>query len=77
MFERTPVRLADSGETDHHRCLAGGGLGRLLPVPPFPKRKSRDRYFPEGIDLPGIDMIREDTKAIRYWDGSDEGPIAV
>ena len=36
-----------------------------------------DRYFPEGIDTPGIVMIRVDAKTIRYWDGSDEGEIAI
>ena len=39
--------------------------------------KDLDRYFPEGIDTPGIVMIRIDAKAIRYWDGSDEGEIAI
>ena len=39
--------------------------------------KDLDRYFPEGIDTPGIMMIRVDAKAIRYWDGSDEGEIAI
>lgn len=39
--------------------------------------KDLDRYFPEGIDTPGIVMIRVDAKAIRYWDGGDEGEIAI
>lgn len=39
--------------------------------------KDLDRYFPEGIDTPGVVMIRVDAKAIRYWDGADEGTIAV
>lgn len=39
--------------------------------------KDLDRYFPEGIDTPGIIMIRVDAKAIRYWDGSDEGEIDI
>jgi general stress protein 26 len=39
--------------------------------------KDLDRYFPEGIDTPGVVMIRVDAKAIRYWDGSDEGEIAI
>jgi general stress protein 26 len=37
--------------------------------------KDLDRYFPEGIDTPGIVMIRVDADRIRYWDGSDEGEI--
>lgn len=39
--------------------------------------KDLDRYFPEGIDTSGIIMIRVDAKAIRYWDGGDEGNIAI
>lgn len=39
--------------------------------------KDLDRYFPEGIDTPDVVMIRVDAKTIRYWDGSDEGEIAL
>ncbi|RZM36545.1 MAG: hypothetical protein EOP67_05915 [Sphingomonas sp.] len=39
--------------------------------------KDLDQYFPEGIDTPGIVMIPVSAKAIRYWDGSDESPLAV
>jgi len=37
--------------------------------------KDLDRYFPEGIDTPGVVMIRVDAERLRYWDGSDEGEI--
>ncbi|HXH15923.1 MAG TPA: pyridoxamine 5'-phosphate oxidase family protein [Sphingomonas sp.] len=39
--------------------------------------KDLDRYFPEGIDTPGVVMIRVHAASIRYWDGSDEGEITV
>ncbi|MGT2516633.1 pyridoxamine 5'-phosphate oxidase family protein (plasmid) [Sphingomonas panni] len=39
--------------------------------------KDLDRYFSEGIDTPGIVMIRVDAKTIRYWDGGDEGEIII
>ncbi len=39
--------------------------------------KDLDRYFPEGIDTPGIVMIAVHAKRIRYWDGKDEGEIAL
>lgn len=39
--------------------------------------KDLDRYFPQGIDTPGVVMIRVEAKAIRYWDGGDEGEIAI
>lgn len=39
--------------------------------------KDLDRYFPEGIDTPGVVMIRVDANLIRYWNGNDEGQIAI
>ncbi|EZP54336.1 pyridoxamine 5'-phosphate oxidase family protein [Sphingomonas sp. RIT328] len=39
--------------------------------------KDLDRYFPEGIDTPGVVMIRIDATTIRYWDGGDEGVISI
>ncbi|WP_112383007.1 pyridoxamine 5'-phosphate oxidase family protein [Sphingomonas carotinifaciens] len=39
--------------------------------------KDLDRYFPEGVDTPGIVMIAVHAKRIRYWDGQDEGEIAL
>lgn len=37
--------------------------------------KDLDRYFPEGIDTPGVVMIQVRAETIRYWDGGDEGTI--
>jgi general stress protein 26 len=39
--------------------------------------KDLDRYFPEGIDTPGVTMIKVHAERIRYWDGGDEGTIAA
>jgi general stress protein 26 len=39
--------------------------------------KDLDRYFPDGIDTPGIVMIAVRAERIRYWDGGDEGEIAA
>lgn len=39
--------------------------------------KDLDRYFPEGLDTPGIVMIKVHAKRIRYWDGGDEGTITA
>lgn len=39
--------------------------------------KDLDRYFSEGIDTPGVVMIRVDASLIRYWNGNDEGQIAI
>jgi general stress protein 26 len=37
--------------------------------------KDLDRYFPEGINTPGVVMIQVRAETIRYWDGGDEGTI--
>ena len=37
--------------------------------------KDLDRYFPEGIDTPGVVMIKIHAATIRYWDGGDEGEL--
>lgn len=37
--------------------------------------KDLDRYFPHGIDTPGVVMIKVAAERIRYWDGGDEGEI--
>lgn len=37
--------------------------------------KDLDRYFPEGIDTPGVVMIQVHADRIRYWAGEDEGEI--
>lgn len=37
--------------------------------------KDLDRYFPDGIDTPGVVMIQVRAESIRYWDGGDEGTI--
>ncbi len=39
--------------------------------------KDLDRYFPQGIDTPGIVMIAVRADRIRYWDGGDEGEIVA
>jgi hypothetical protein len=45
--------------------------------PALPEKEESRSIFPERIDSPGIVMICVDAKAIRYWDDSDEGQIAV
>jgi general stress protein 26 len=37
--------------------------------------KDLDRYFPKGIETPGIVMIKVHAATIRYWDGGDEGVL--
>ena len=39
--------------------------------------KDLDRWFPEGIDTPGLVMIKVHAENIQYWDGEDNGVIRV
>ena len=34
-----------------------------------------DRWFKEGVDTPGVVMIKVNATRIHYWDGEDEGEI--
>jgi general stress protein 26 len=36
-----------------------------------------DRWFPQGIDTPGVVMIKVSSSRIHYWDGSDEGELII
>ena len=36
-----------------------------------------DRWFPDGIDTPGIVLIKVHADRIEYWDGEDSGTLQV
>ena len=36
-----------------------------------------DRWFPQGIDTPGVVMIEVAARRIHYWDGGEEGEVKV
>ncbi|MDB5964385.1 MAG: pyridoxamine 5-phosphate oxidase [Polaromonas sp.] len=36
-----------------------------------------DRWFKDGVDTPGLVMIRVHASRIHYWDGEDDGEIPV
>ncbi len=36
-----------------------------------------ERWFSKGVDTPGMVMIHLHADRIHYWDGSDEGELAV
>ena len=36
-----------------------------------------ERWYPQGIDTPGIVMIRVEAARIHYWDGEDEGEVTL
>ncbi|MGZ2385590.1 pyridoxamine 5'-phosphate oxidase family protein [Rhizobium brockwellii] len=36
-----------------------------------------ERWFPEGVDTPGIVLIKVSASSIRYWDGEENGEVAL
>ena len=36
-----------------------------------------DRWFPEGVDTPGLVMITVRSERVHYWDGEDEGEVVI
>jgi len=45
----------------------------------FAKRwtKDLDAWFKQGVDTPGLVMIRVEAEQLHYWDGYDEGEVAL
>ncbi len=39
--------------------------------------KDLDRWFEQGIDTPGLVMIRVHAVRIHYWEGGSEGEVAL
>lgn len=39
--------------------------------------KDLDRWFEQGVDTPNLAMIRCSAQRIHYWDGMEEGEIAL
>jgi general stress protein 26 len=36
-----------------------------------------DRWFEQGVDTPGIVLLKVKASRITYWDGEDEGEVTV
>lgn len=36
-----------------------------------------DRWFEQGVDTPGLVMIKVHAERVHYWDGEDEGEIRL
>ena len=39
--------------------------------------KDLDAWFKQGIDTPGLVMVKVHAERLHYWDGYDEGEIAL
>ena len=36
-----------------------------------------DRWFEQGVDTPGLSLIKVAAKRLHYWDGEDEGELTL
>ena len=36
-----------------------------------------DRWFKQGVDTPGLALIKVHARRIHYWDGEDEGEVPL
>lgn len=36
-----------------------------------------DRWFKEGVDTPGLILIKVHAQRVHYWDGEDEGEVSL
>jgi general stress protein 26 len=39
--------------------------------------KDLERWFDQGVDTPGVVLIRVNAKRIHYWDGEDSGEVTI
>jgi general stress protein 26 len=39
--------------------------------------KDLDRWFEQGIDTPGLVLIKVEAERLHYWDGYDEGELKL
>ena len=40
-------------------------------------KPSLDAWFKDGVDTPGVTMIKVRAKRVHYWDGEDQGELMV
>ena len=36
-----------------------------------------DRWFEQGVDTPGLVLIKVHAKSLHYWDGEEEGEVLI
>lgn len=39
--------------------------------------KDLERWWPQGVDTPGLTLIKVHAARIHYWDGEDDGEVVV
>ncbi|KQR81634.1 pyridoxamine 5'-phosphate oxidase [Burkholderia sp. Leaf177] len=60
--------------------LAIEGRAELIREKPAIKAhwsKEIDRWFEEGFNTPGVVLIRVTAKRLHYWDGEEDGEVAL
>ncbi|QIL01614.1 pyridoxamine 5'-phosphate oxidase family protein [Sphingomonas sinipercae] len=60
--------------------IAIEGKGELIrDKAQFEKRwqKGLERWWPQGIDTPGLTLIKVKADRVHYWDGGDEGEVKL
>lgn len=40
-------------------------------------REELERWWPDGVDTPGLTLIKVAADRLHYWDGGEEGEIAL
>lgn len=40
-------------------------------------QKELDRWFPQGVDTPGLILIKVRAERVHYWDGEDSGEVKL
>jgi general stress protein 26 len=39
--------------------------------------KGLDRWFEDGVDTPGLVLLKVHAKSAHYWDGEEEGEVLI
>lgn len=68
LFGKPPLMIAIEGEAE---------LVRDKAVFASHWQEELDRWFEQGIDTPGVVMIKVRAVRIHYWDGDDEGEVVL
>lgn len=68
LFGKPPLMLAIEGKAELVRDKA-------VFAPHW--QSELDRWFEQGVDTPGVVMIKVHATRIHYWDGEDEGELVL
>jgi general stress protein 26 len=76
--ENSQVSLGFSGAKGLYVTIVGTGhLIRHKPTMQQHWVPDLDKWFKDGIDTPGVVLVRVEAKRIKYWQGEDEGELQI